>query len=618
MGRIFQTFAFILLAAGMPAFAAVKGEPLPGRKPAAEQQNSQPSATTEQRLERLEKELADARYQRDIAQIHSDLIDRQTSWYEIWTGALIGCFSLLVTVLLVAFSLRFGRQAVQEAKAAATADLDQERQEVRGLLEEAKAAVSQIRADQEEIRQITDSLVAGQAPKDAKERGSLREIATEALKKPSRERSAAEYRALIVVAFMDDDFETMLQHAQAMELLFADDAKAGTGDGSTAEDIVFAMFSIAYALGQLNRNEQSIAAYDELLDRFGSSEVPALQESVAMALFNKGVRLGQLDQSENAIAVYDDVIARFGSSEVPALKERVAKALVNKGFRLGQLDRYEDAIRVYSDVVARFESSALLTLQEQVAKALVNKGGVLGQLHQLEDAIAVCDDVFARFGLSEQPSLQEQVAMALFNKGVLLGKLDRSEDAIAVYSDVAARLASSELPALQEQAAKSLVCKAITLGQLGRSEDEIAAYDEVLSRFGSSEVPALRERVAVALVNKGGVLGQLGRPEDAIAVFDEVFARFGASPLPALQEMVADALFNKACAFAKLSRVADCISALEQWRDRSGTLDCASIADDSDFDAVRGDPQFIAFLAENGCAPPPKPKRQRKPRKPSA
>lgn len=534
MGRIFQTFAFLLLAAGTPAFAASNGGATPDQKPAAEQQKGQPSATTEQRLERLEKELADARYQRDIAQIHADLIDRQTSWYEIWTGALIGCFSLLVTVLLVAFSLRFGRQAVQEAKAAATADLDQERQQVRGLLEEAKAAVSQIKADQEEIRQITDTLVAGQAPKDAKERGNLREIAAEALKKPSRERSAAEYRALIVVAFMDEEFETMLRHAQTMEALFADEAKADSGASSNAEDVAFAMFNIAYALGKLDRSEQSIAAYDALVDRFGSNSQPALQEQVAKALFNKGIRLGKLGRPADEISVYDDIVARFGRSALTALQDQVAKALFNKGVILGKLDRPTDEIAVYDDLLARFVDSA-------------------------------------------HPSLQGQVAMTLLNKGVTLSELKRFEDAIAIY-------------------------------------------DELLARFGDSGLPAMQKQIAMALVNKGVALADLDRSENAIAIYDDVVARFVTNPLPVLQEQLANALFNKACALAKLSRVADCISVLEQWRDHSGALDCASIADDSDFDRVRDDPKFIAFLAENGCAPPPKPKpkRQRKPRKPSA
>ncbi len=573
MNRAYVILASLVMSGTQPAFAAIEGERLPNAKTAPAPGSTAVTATTEERLERLEKELDVARRERDVATIHADLIDRQTSWYETWTSALIGCFSLLVTVLLVAFSFRFGRQAVEEAKAAATADLDKERQQVRSLLDEAKAAVSQIKADQEEIRAITDALVAGQAPKDAKDRASLREIAAEALKKPLRERSAAEYRSLIVVAFMDDDFETMLRHAQAMEVLFVDDAKAETGDGGTAEDVAFALFNIAYALGKLGRNDQSIAAYNAFLDRFGSSELPALQERVANALFNKGVRLGQLGRFEDAIAAYDDVLARFGGSALPALQEQVAMALVNKGVRLGQLGRSDDAIAAFDDVLARFGDSTLPALQEQVAKALFNKGGALGRLGRAAEAITAYDDVLARFG-------------------------------------------DSALPALQEQVAKALVSKGVRLGQLGRSEDEIAAFDDVLARFGGSALPALQEQVANALVNKGVPLGQLGRSEDAIAAFDDVLARFGDSTLPALQERVASALFNKACAFAKLVRVADCVTTLTQWRDQIGKLDCAEIANDTDFDSVRDDPQFVAFLADNGCAPAPSPPRPRRPRKP--
>ena len=47
--------------------------------------------------------------------------------------------------------------------------------------------------------------------------------------------------------------------------------------------------------------------------------------------------LGELGRNEEAIAVYDDALARFGTlacfgtAAQPALREEVAKALVNKG-----------------------------------------------------------------------------------------------------------------------------------------------------------------------------------------------------------------------------------------------------------------------------------------------
>ncbi len=44
------------------------------------------------------------------------------------------------------------------------------------------------------------------------------------------------------------------------------------------------------------------------------------------ALFNVGVLLGQLDRSEEAVGVYDEVVARFGDAPEPALREQVAKA----------------------------------------------------------------------------------------------------------------------------------------------------------------------------------------------------------------------------------------------------------------------------------------------------
>ena len=45
-----------------------------------------------------------------------------------------------------------------------------------------------------------------------------------------------------------------------------------------------------------------------------------------MALVNKGVRLGALERSEEAVAVYGEVVARYGDATEPALRERVAIA----------------------------------------------------------------------------------------------------------------------------------------------------------------------------------------------------------------------------------------------------------------------------------------------------
>lgn len=475
MRRTFQLFAVLMLATGLPAFAAIEGEPVPAAQPVAGRTESEPSATTEQRLERLEKELSDARYERDIANIHADLIDRQTSWFEILVSVLLGGFGVIVSGVVIFFTFRFGSLAVQEAKQAIATEAD----EIRTLLEQAKLAVSDVSARRDEARKLLAEISPSDVPKDQATRDSLRELAEVAQKKPRADRTADDFRALINVAAIDEDWSVVEREASVMSYLFEDDPEASA----------FALFAKGYASGQLGRSKDEIAAYDAILGRFGQSDVLALQEQVAKALVNKGVGLRKLDKPEDAIAVYDDILARFDESQH-------------------------------------------LVLQQYVAKALINKG--------------------------------------------------------------------------------------VALRQLEHSQDAIATYDSVLTRFCDSPAPALQEQVANALVNKGSALVAIDQFEDALAILNDVLLRFGKHPDSALQERVASALFNKACCYAKWKRASQCVEALEEWRAFVGKLNYEKIEKDADFDPVRSDPQFIAFLKENGYPPSPKPKPQRKPRKPAA
>ena len=54
-----------------------------------------------------------------------------------------------------------------------------------------------------------------------------------------------------------------------------------------------------------------------------------MQERVVTALVNKGVTLGELNRNEDAISAYDEVVRLFGDSTETAMQEQVAKALSN-------------------------------------------------------------------------------------------------------------------------------------------------------------------------------------------------------------------------------------------------------------------------------------------------
>ncbi len=70
---------------------------------------------------------------------------------------------------------------------------------------------------------------------------------------------------------------------------------------------------------------------------------PQIAEQVAEAMVNKGVSLGALNRSDEAIQVYDEVVARYKDRPEPQIAEKVAMAMVNKGVILEMLERYEEA-----------------------------------------------------------------------------------------------------------------------------------------------------------------------------------------------------------------------------------------------------------------------------------
>jgi SOS response regulatory protein OraA/RecX len=358
---------------------------------------------------------------------------------------------------------------------------------------------------------------------------------------PSELGKAARLALQSSLGLLDDSEAEVTGYALAVAY---SDAAASTDKRSALKelDIAKALVYQALTLGQLERPEEELAAYEEVVRRFGEGNLAVLQKQVATALVYKALTLGQMKRPEEELAAYEEVVRRFGESALPALQEQVARALAYKALTLGQLDRPAEELAAYEEVVRRFGESSLAALQEQVARALVDKGFTLGQMKRPAEELAAYEEVVRRFGESTLPALQEQVARALVYKGCFaLGRMKRPAEELAAYEEVVRRFGESTLPALQEQVARALVFKGLTLARMKRPEEALAADEEVIRRFGESTLPALQEQVASALVNKGFTLGQLERAAEELAAYEEVVRRFGDSALPALQEQVAKA-----------------------------------------------------------------------------
>jgi tetratricopeptide (TPR) repeat protein len=263
--------------------------------------------------------------------------------------------------------------------------------------------------------------------------------------------------------FLLESFRNAIRQSKHREAIgFASGIRLGDLTAEQLRELSIALANAGPALD--DNSDDELNCYDlvvtlaDRLEVLGQDDL-SIWVRLARSLYNKGVTLGMLNRSEDEIAAYDEVVRRFGDDTEPALREQVAKALYNKGFRLGALNRSEDAITAYDEVVRRFGDDTEPALREQVAKALYNKGARLGALNRSGDEIAAYDEVVRRFGDATEPALREQVAKALLNRGARLGALNRSEDAIAAYDEVMRRFGDATEPALREQVEKAAAAR---------------------------------------------------------------------------------------------------------------------------------------------------------------
>jgi len=335
-----------------------------------------------------------------------------------------------------------------------------------------------------------------------------------------------------LVQFVDDDPRSPSPHDAAW-------AKAieGATDGQALE-----VGTSAYIYGS-RRNA---------LTAFQAASESSTTGIAAVASFNVGVTLDELNRGEEAIAVYDEVVQQCGDD--PMLREQAAAAMVNKGIALTKLRRERDAIAVYDEVVARFDGSKELGLREQVAKALVGTGVAHGELGDTGSAVATFEQVLNRFGAAEEPALREQVAAALVGMGHVLKGADLGAEAISIYDRVVDRFGDAPELELRELAAEALGNKGIALVALGRQENAIEAYEEVIRRYGDTGEDRLRRQAAHARYRLGLTLTTLGREQEAIHAFDGIEQYYGDSPDAELREIVERAEAGKAVALGTLKR----------------------------------------------------------------
>ena len=338
--------------------------------------------------------------------------------------------------------------------------------------------------------------------------------------------------------------------------------------------------SILYAR---NRVEDALATYDELVRRFGESDVPVIHELVAFIFFCKGAILGQLDRQEDALAAYDEWVLRFDSIGTPNSFDRFMEMFATRGVDIGELrlpqDMPKEAMNGWNEMVPLIAAGDVPTSSMLIAAALVAKGGILLGLNRPEESLATYDDVMHRFGESTAPALIELIAAALVNKGVVLDRLNRLEEALAVYNETVHRFGGSEMPCPPGPIMAALLNKGLSLVRLNRPKEALAIFDEVEHRFGTNEAPDIIEQLATVLFTKGDTLAKLSRTEEALTAFDELARRFGTNETPAILAWVAKGLVKKGEILRRLGRLEEGLAANDEVVRRIGESDSPGLVE---------------------------------------
>ena len=306
------------------------------------------------------------------------------------------------------------------------------------------------------------------------------------------------------------------------------------------------LYKQAFSLTDRGHLPEALAAWDELVRRFGDSDAQPELEYVAIALINKGIALGTMNRPNDAIAAWQEVVNRFEFSDGEIFRSTVARALVSSAAMLGTLNRPELALAICNSVLNRFNATDTAEVLAEVAGALICKGTAFAQLNRPMEALTTWDEVVRRFGPNDEPAIYRHVASALLGKGEFLAESNRPEDALDAWDELVQRFGSGDVTPVGDAVATALHNKGTTLFELNRHDEALVAFEDVIRRFGTSDMPSLQAVVSETLLKKGTVLAEMNRAREAFSTWDQVVQRFETSDHPVLRHATQIALFNKA------------------------------------------------------------------------
>ncbi|MDE0105290.1 MAG: hypothetical protein OXN89_23180 [Bryobacterales bacterium] len=151
-----------------------------------------------------------------------------------------------------------------------------------------------------------------------------------------------------------------------------DEHRTPERDAEYDDSIIFDIIE-AEALCENGEYEAALAFCDELLKELESWEnEDQVAKLIAEVMLCSGRCLGGLERFEDELEVYNELVKRFDSLVSPDVIPLVFQARFNAAVATGQLERTETSIQMYAALVDRYQKSRNTKIRTQVAVAYYN------------------------------------------------------------------------------------------------------------------------------------------------------------------------------------------------------------------------------------------------------
>lgn len=208
-----------------------------------------------------------------------------------------------------------------------------------------------------------------------------------------------------------------------------------------------------------------------------------MNEKVEKALIKKAELLYKLERFEDVLPAYKDIISYFDESENDHLQKAVANAVINRVAILNKLNRKDQLLPALDEVINRFENSSTTEYYEQASMAMLQKSQLLEDESD-DELLPLYNAIIDRLGNASNPKIKTQVDEVFISKVDILTESGPEHELLEAVDELIARFKGSQLHTGQLE--QAMYKKAEILEGLDRNEEALEAYTEFLDKFGKT------------------------------------------------------------------------------------------------------------------------------------